>query len=180
MFITATILQFTGLFLSDPLGFQEDKYYETQYNNIYLCYPILASLHTFHFVKSLNQIKLDEIMHHLLTYVFWYIMYDFKHPIYTFSLITMSGIPGGLTYLMLFLQKFNIYFTPKREKYYSYLLNKWIRSPLCIIFSTIYLVRYAYVDHQIIDFKYLLFVCLFTFINGIHFAGTITESYYTK
>jgi hypothetical protein len=28
MFITVTILQFTGLFLSDPLGFQEDKYYE--------------------------------------------------------------------------------------------------------------------------------------------------------
>jgi hypothetical protein len=177
LFITITILQFFGIFFQDPLGIR-DEYYNSQYNNIYLCYPILASLHTFHFVKSLKNIKADEIAHHLLTYIFWYLVYYFRHPIYIFSLITMSGIPGGITYLMLFLQKCNIYFTPKKEKYFSYLLNKWIRSPLTIVFATIYLVRYAYIDYEFINFAYILFVCAFTVINGIHFAGTITESYY--
>ena len=185
LFISITILTYIFAFISDPLGIKYDldqSSYNPSYNIIYWCYPILAGLHTFHVIIGWSSINLDEKIHHILTYVFWIIIHNAGHPIYVFSLLGMSGIAGGLTYLMLFFQKFNMLVTKEQEKYISYIVNIWIRSPLCIIFATLYLCRMSYLDdleeQNIYNTWGMVFVSIFTIVNGIHFGDTITKSYY--
>ncbi len=85
----------------------------------------------------------------------------------------MSGIPGGITYLMLFLQKYNL-ISKIVEKKISMYLNIWFRAPFCIIFATL-----LYIKSLENNMYYeTLFMCLFTMINGIHFMHNIIESYY--
>jgi hypothetical protein len=88
----------------------------------------------------------------------------------------MSGVPGGITYLMLFMQKHNI-ISSLNEKYYSMLLNIWLRGPGCIIYSTLLYDRMIYTEN--IHFCPIhLFLIGFTALNGIHFTTTIIDSYY--
>jgi hypothetical protein len=157
---------------TDPFGIKDDY---KEYLYIQYTYPILASLHTYHLYNCYKHIKYDEFIHHILTYIFWIIQNRMDHPFYYVSLIWMSGVPGGLTYLMLFLQKNNI-ITSLQEKYYSMLLNIWVRAPGCIIYSTLLYVRMNYLFG---NSSYMhLFLIFFTMINGIHFSTTIIDSYY--
>ena len=93
----------------------------------------------------------------------------------------MSGIPGGITYLMLFLQKFDK-IDKMNEKKISMYLNIWLRAPLCIIFSTLLYIKniQAYnITNDLYNYYLTLNMIIFTSINGIHFMHTITESHYT-
>ena len=149
-------------------------------NDTYLkfIYPLIISLHTFHLIHHLKKINYDEIFHHVCTHIFWYIIHVTNNRLIILSIISMSGIPGGITYLMLYLHKIN-YIDSVTEKKISTYLNIWIRSPLCNIFSTflfiqLYMHRYLYDNYYYLN----IFVILFTSINGIHFMHNITESYY--
>jgi hypothetical protein len=90
-------------------------------------------------------------------------------------MIGMSGIPGGITYLLLFLNKFN-YVSLICEKKFSMYLNIWLRAPLCIIFTPL-----LYIQSLKNNLYYeTLFMIAFTMINGIHFMHNIIDSYYNK
>jgi hypothetical protein len=150
-------------------------------------YPIIISLHTFHLIHHLHKINYDEIFHHACTHIFWYIIHHTNNRLMILSIISMSGIPGGITYLMLYLEKVNklkkikINYKDNNniEKKISMYLNIWIRSPLCIIFSTFLYIQ-LYIHKELYENYYysMIFVILFTSINGIHFMHNITESYY--
>jgi hypothetical protein len=171
--VTCMCIPYFLTLFKDPNGIESD--YE-EYGFIRYTYPIIGSLHTFHLYKSFSFIKWDEMLHHIVTYVFWIICEYLSHPFYYISLICLSGIPGGITYLMLFLKSHNI-LTSLQEKYYSMLINFWMRGPGCIIYSTLLYDRMIYID----DGKFCpihLFLIGFTMINGIHFTTTIVDSYY--
>jgi len=144
-------------------------------NKISYIYPMVIGLHTFHLVHNLKKINYDEIIHHILTHIFWYVSYINNDPIYIAPMIMMSGIPGGITYLLLFLEKLNK-IDKLYEKKISMYLNIWLRSPGCIIFSTLLYIK----NLNNIGFNYYitLFTILFTFINGVHFMHNIVYSYY--
>jgi hypothetical protein len=89
----------------------------------------------------------------------------------------MSGIPGGITYYMLFLEKIKAISNIK-EKYISMNINFWIRCPGCIIYATILYDRMIYMYDEICPIH--MFLVFFTLINGIYFTTTIVESYYSK
>ena len=194
-------LPYFSTMLWDPVG-SEGSYEE--YSYISNTFPILASLHTYHLYQSFRTINNDEILHHMITYIFWIINSYLVHPFYYVGLIWMSGVPGGLTYLMLFLQKnptcinptyiSKTYINPKyinptyiskininisvvTEKYYSMLINLWIRCPGCIIYGTLMYDRMIYIEERICPLH--IFLILFSIINGIYFTTTIIESYYT-
>lgn len=161
---------------SDPL--LEYNKHNTYYNYIY---PILIGLHTLHLRNNLNEIYYDEIIHHVITHIFWYIFHINKNPLYIVPMIGMSGIPGGITYLMLFLQKFHK-IEKLTEKHISMNLNIWLRAPICIISSTLIFVKnvkeYDSRVKDIFNYYLTLFMIFFTFINGVHFMNNIIKSYY--
>jgi hypothetical protein len=168
---TILLIPFILTMFTDPFA----KY--SQYDNwesLDYIYPLVIGLHTFHLVHHIKNIHYDEIIHHILTYIFWYVTWVNNNPIYIAPMITMSGIPGGITYLMLFLNKINK-LSKLTEKKISMYINIWLRAPLCIIFSTI-----LYIDNiKNNDYYYItLFSIIFTFINGVHFMKNIIDSYY--
>ena len=162
----------------DPNGINEkyDNEYMTKYWYIKYTYPILIGLHTYHLIDYKN-INTSEIIHHIITYVFYFISYKMQHPFYYVHLICMSGIPGGITYFMLFLEKING-ISNITEKYISMCINFWIRCPGCIIYATLLYDRMIYMYDGICPIH--MFLVFFTLINGIYFTTTIVESYYSK
>ncbi len=171
--ITCMVMPYFLTLFKDPNGIDSEY---TEYMYIQYSFPILNALHTYHFYKSYNSIKYDEVIHHIVTYVFWFLNIHLNHPIYYVGLIWLSGIPGGITYLMLFLQNLKI-ITSLQEKYYSMLLNFWIRGPGCIIYSTLLYDRMIYMyNGEICPIH--IFIIGFLMLNGIHFTTTIVDSYY--
>ena len=166
------------LFFDDPLGL-----YLTNEScpEIYYNYPILASLHVLHMRYNINHIDISEMIHHILSFVFWGLTNYLNHPIYILSLVGMSGIAGGITYLLLFLVKQNI-INKITEKQISTYLNLWIRQPLCSIFAIIFMTRLCYIDdkYSYFDKICIIFMAFFTFINGTYFMKTILRSYYSS
>jgi hypothetical protein len=128
----------------DPTGIDEtyDGEYMNEFWYIKYTYPILIGLHTYHLIDYKN-INISEIIHHILTYIFYYISYTMNHPFYYVHLICMSGVPGGITYYMLFLEKVNG-ISSITEKYISMNINFWIRCPGCIIYATLLYDRMIY------------------------------------
>jgi hypothetical protein len=175
---TIILIPFIGHLISDPLGYNIIK---SDWDHLDIIYPMIIGLHTFHLIHHLNKINYDEIIHHIITHVFWYIIYIANNPIYLAGIISMSGIPGGITYLMLFLQKCNLVnlnISKNYEKKISMYLNIWVRMPLCIIFATIIYIIGCDLSNNL--YYGSLFMALFTIINGVHFMHNIIESYYTN
>jgi hypothetical protein len=154
----------------DPIG----KYIlMDNWNKLDIIYPMIIGLHTFHLVHNISKIYYDEIIHHILTHIFWYFISYTDNPFYIAPIIAMSGIPGGITYLLLFINKYNL-ISRITEKKISMYLNIWLRAPMCIIFATLLYIQGC--NNNI--FYETLFMVLFIIVNGIHFMHNITESYY--
>jgi hypothetical protein len=171
--ITCMCLPYFLTLFKDPNGIDSEY---TEYMYIQYTFPILNALHSYHLYNSYKNINYDEVIHHIITYVFWILNIHLNHPIYYVGLIWLSGVPGGITYLMLFLQNLKI-ITSLQEKYYSMMINFWIRGPGCIIYSTLLYDRMIYMyDGELCPIH--IFIIGFLMINGIHFTTTIVDSYY--
>jgi hypothetical protein len=170
---TYFILPFVIKMIYDPLG----KYFPLDnWEHLEYIYPMVIGLHTFHLKYHIKNIYYDELIHHFLTHVFWYITYINNDPMFIMPMIIMSGIPGGITYLLLFLQKLNK-ISKMTEKKISMYINIWIRAPFCIIFSTIMYIKTIQPEF-VENYWFNIFMIYFTMKNGIHFMYTITKSYY--
>jgi hypothetical protein len=167
---TTLLIPLINHLLYDPLG---DNLVNSDWIYLNEIYPMIIGLHTFHLIHHIKKIQYDEIFHHIMTHIFWYFINELNNPVYIAGIIAMSGIPGGITYLLLYLQKYNLV-SKQTEKKISMYLNIWIRNPICIIFSTI-----LYIKSLTNNMYYeTLIMSLFTMINGIHFMHNIIESYY--
>jgi hypothetical protein len=175
MIITYIVTPYCLMMLSDPIGVNDD--YLLYKNNYEFLFPMISGLHTFHLLKSYKKIQFDEIIHHIITYTFGIINYILSHPFYYSYLIIVSGIPGGITYLLLFLQKIGL-IELLTEKKISYLLNVWIRAPFTIVWATLAYNRLIYVEESIINKILILVSIIIIPLNGIHFMTTIAESYH--
>jgi len=175
---TILLLPFISQLTYDPLG---NNIVKSDWLHLDIIYPMIIGLHTFHLVHHLNKIKYDEIIHHIITHIFWYFIHIAQNPVYLAGIIAMSGIPGGITYLMLFMQKSNIFKSnilknKNLEKKISMYLNIWVRMPICIIFATI-----IYIIGLSNNLYYgSLFMAIFTLVNGVHFMHNIIDSYYRQ
>ena len=167
---TILLLPLIYQLLLDPLG---NNIINSDWKHLDIIFPMIIGLHTFHMIHYLNKINQDEIFHHIMTQLIWYNIHIAENPIYIAGIISMSGIPGGITYLMLFLQKYNMC-DKKTEKKISMYLNVWLRLPLCIIFAT--LIYIAGLTNEL--YYSSTFMALLTIINGVHFMHIIVESYY--
>lgn len=174
MAIILISLPYALTLLDDPLNFENNH---EEYNYISNCYILLISLHSIHMFYLNKTILWDEKFHHYVTIIFWVMSVYIEHPLYSVSLINLSGLPGGITYLMLFLKNLH-YISPITEKKISMKLNIWIRAPFTLIFTTLMYCDMIYSEYTFGQKFCIYFMMGFNIYNGIHFMENIIKSYY--
>lgn len=140
---------------------------------------IITIFHMYHILFYKN-ISIDEKIHHFVNV---FILYPFffliDHTmILELGTFFLMGLPGGLTYLLLFLKHFNIV-DKITEKRISKHLNLWIRAPGIILTIVIMYINMYY------NYKNLTTIYIFAHIiimisiywNAMYFTNTIVTSY---
>ena len=146
-------------------------------NELYVYIPekfcsFLAALHVYHLI--FYKISYDELYHHVLSVYFHFFPLN---KMLLASLFFMTGFPGGLTYLMLILVKYNL-IDKLTEKRISKDLNLWCRMPGILFFSSILILNLynKYKNNILPDIQDCL-TLFFMVWNPIHFTETIVKSY---
>jgi len=104
-----------------------------------------------------------------------------KTIISSLALFFLTGLPGAIDYLLLYLVKSNIIKSITEKKIYTY-ISFLIRSPGCIITSGIgfpALIEY-YKNKNIFNFITSLSLILLTYWNGQYYLMKSHESYLKK
>lgn len=107
--------------------------YPVNMNAALLC----KSLHLYHGIRYWRKFRLDDWLHHILMIgvALPIGMYLNSTPLLGYSLFFTTGLPGGIDYFLLFLNR-NGWLTKRREKEINTRLNVWIRSPGCVSHAT--------------------------------------------
>jgi hypothetical protein len=141
---------------------------------------MVFSIHIYHILYYYKKLRYDDWLHHIM-------MLGFSLPlslrlnngaILSHSLFFLSGLPGGIDYLLLFLSR-NNYINRKTEKIINYNMNLWVRSPGCILSS--YFIVNGYMNNyncnNIINTTSILLISGSIFWNGIYFMNQVSEDY---
>jgi len=138
------------------------------------------SIHLYHIIIYYNKFYFDDWLHHIIMILFTLPMglYFNTGPIMSHCLFFMSGLPGGINYLLLFLQR-NDFIKKKTQKYINYHLNIWIRNPGCIASSIItyfYYINFINFNYDINNF-FVIYIILSCFWNGVYFMEQVVRNY---
>jgi hypothetical protein len=99
---------------------------------------LVISLHLYHIARYTKTLKFDDWLHHILMIgvaVPIGIAFPFT-PLMGYSLFFSTGLPGGISYFALFLQR-NGWLDRMIEKRINTTLGVWIRSPGCVSHATL-------------------------------------------
>lgn len=158
----------------------------TDLNNFYN-YPvnyvpsiITLSLHSYHIINYYNRLLFDDWLHHIL-------MCGVALPIglnmnsgflLNHSLFFLTGLPGGINYINMFLTRNRCMQRLTQKKVNNY-LNLWIRAPGCIAHSALTLTLYNSNYEMFGGYQRYLVWCaiLLTFWNGIYFMEQVVSNY---
>ena len=157
--------------------------FNNNYQNCIINYSptvITFSLHLYHTIIYYKKLQFDDWLHHILMCCVALPLTLLFNPGYLlgYSLFFLTGLPGGINYLLLFLTR-NKIITRMTQKTINTSLNLWIRLPGCISHTTITLL---YLINNFHDF-YLYEMCLIMLItsivfwNGIYFMNQVVQNY---
>jgi hypothetical protein len=147
----------------------------------YLPTILTFSLHLYHIFMYYNKLLFDDWLHHILMCCFALPsgLYLNCGSLLGHSLFYLTGLPGGINYLMLFLNRNNLLDRLKQKKYNT-LINLWIRSPGCIIQSIlsfiVFINNYHYFNN-ILKIICAFFGVILPFWNGIYFMNQVVSNY---
>jgi hypothetical protein len=143
-----------------------------------LALECVFALHLYHLVIYWRKFRMDDWLHHIL-------MIGIALPIgwianskslLGYSLFFTTGLPGGIDYALLFLNR-NNWLNRNTEKAINAWLNTWIRSPGCISHATLTLML---ISVDTIMFSYMwwygIIAATLTFWNGQYFMRQIIEN----
>ena len=137
-----------------------------------------VAVHSYHFL-AFTKIRLDDLMH-LIVFVGLLNVPNFllsAGSITNLVMFFMTGLPGGLTYLMLVLVKLGV-MASIREKEISADINTYLRSPALVYCGTSMLA--SAVQGASRPPIWIVFVCgLVTIFNGIYY-GRMAQDNYTE
>jgi hypothetical protein len=136
---------------------------------------ITMALHIYHMVMFRNLLLIDWI-HHIIMMIILIFPYNYGETlmICNYLLFFLSGLPGGIDYMMLIMVKYEK-MKKMTEKYINSKLNLWIRSPGIIIGA--YILFLEYINNLI---KGHLFILIFSLIGLIWNAQYFTERVMTN
>lgn len=152
----------------DPIDYKQTDIYPS---------VVTVLFHTYH-VLLYNDIPRDEKIHHLVNvYITSPLLWFNYNKVCNFALSIMMGLPGGLTYGLLFLKDIGI-INPIIEKHISANLNLWLRCPgaICVAFIIYIQMRYNPDEFNGLPFITGIVSIIGTYWNGIYFMKTIVES----
>lgn len=175
MAIAALTLNDTILTTLNPLQ-SMDTIVSWDLLDCYQSYPIviMSSLHIYHILVYFNEMILIDWIHHILNGFFGGSLCALfiKAPIVNHGLFFMCGLPGGIDYGLLFLDKLG-YISRKTEKNANVYLNNWMRAP-GIIFNCFT----GYMNYIYTLMNYSQFVLITIFFlnmwNAIYFSERVT------
>ena len=157
------------------------NYYKFSINTIAVEYTF--AIHIYHIIMYYHKFLFDDWLHHIVMVLFTLPMglYFDCGPLMGHCIFFSTGLPGGINYLLLFLQR-NKLIKKKTQKYVNYHLNLWIRQPGCIssaLLSTIFLIHE--VDkNSIINIFFSLYIIFSNYWNGIYFMEQVVRNYNIK
>ena len=154
------------------------NYYTHQVN--YIPTIITFSLHSYHIINYFDKLLFDDWLHHIL-------MCGVALPIgicinsgylLNHGLFFLTGLPGGLNYLNMFLTRNNFMRKLTQKKINSF-LNLYVRCPGCVSHSVITFIVYNQNYENISDHEKYLIWCtaILTFWNGIYFMEQVVSNY---
>ena len=169
-----------------------NSYYPTNTNtcDIYslnYCRELICGLHLYHIIWYYNNLRRDDWIHHILmigiVIPITYIAGPEYHNLLGHGIFFITGLPGSIDYLLLFLVRNNV-IDRIIEKRINCIINQWIRCPGCI--STCSLLLY-HSNIQSSDqgtlqsknYKYIGIYTMFIIIywNGVYFMNQVVEDY---
>jgi hypothetical protein len=137
-------------------------------------------LHFYHFIYYFKSLRFDDYLHHILMVGFCLPVGNYIQSglLLNYSLFFLTGLPGGIDYFLLFLNRNNL-ISKYTEKTINSYLNLWIRLPGCISQSTITLIMYnKNKDLYSIHIKILiLMVVVLVSWNGIYFMNQVIRNH---
>ena len=153
--------------------FHNSYQYKININSIWLC----MSLHVYHMIHYRKTIGFQDYLHHIPTiFLLGYptLRGNFDNAVVGHIVFYLSGLPGGIDYLMLFCVR-NKMINVMTEKFVNKYLNLYIRCPGAII-SFIFLIIY-YQKYEIELFYSISFISIYIFLNGVYYMERVTTDY---
>lgn len=139
---------------------------------------LVFALHFYHVIRYWQKLRYDDWLHHILMIgiglpIGW--VTD-SNSLLGYSLFFMTGLPGGIDYVLLFLVR-NGWLQKETEKNINAWMNTWIRSPGCISHATltILLISTNYESYTVAWFGGMLVAAL-TYWNGQYFMRQVVEN----
>ena len=151
----------------------------TNYNAI----QYIFSIHFYHIFYYFNKLNFNDWLHHILM-IFVALPLSLQSDngaILSHSVFFLTGLPGGIDYFLLFLNR-NRIITKKTEKRVNKYLNLWVRCPGCIASSTFIFQHLALNQtNQVSPNKLALgTIGLLIYWNGVYFMELVVRDYITR
>jgi len=154
----------------------------TSYPINYHAVCITFALHFYHIIMYLNKLRFDDWLHHILMVVLALPLGIVGNSGFLLghSLFFLTGLPGCIDYLLLFLTR-NNYIEKMTEKKINNYINLWLRCPGCIAHAllsiTAFLSTPEYVTLNLIDYISCFFTAVCVYWNGIYFMNQVVINY---
>lgn len=137
------------------------------------------ALHAYHLV-AFTSLRAEDVAHHLI-FALPMALLDFSFAwgrMVNFFLFFVTGLPGGITYVLLVLVKTGR-LSPLREKQISAGLNTWLRTPGLVIFSTVMCAAALHGLTRVPDVA-AYFCAALGATNGIFYGEQATRSFVNR
>lgn len=140
---------------------------------------IAVAVHLYH-ACNFQDLSLSDWMHHTFSaFLCGSIAIAIEWgPILNYILFFITGMPGGINYILLLLCKYG-YISKLRQKYINSHLNMWIRAPglvssVCFAYAS----WYVYSDSiDIVKCFTIALVCAINLLNGLYYNYDVCVNY---
>jgi len=132
--------------------------------------------HIYHLI-AFRDLRIDDYIHHLTMIPFAGlagILY-MRKPGFNFGLFALTGLPGGIDYILLILVKLG-YINSLTEKQINVQIQTWLRMPL-ILFGAVLFYTELFKGH--LSYWCLVGIGLSVW-NGIFYMNDTSKNYYSK
>ena len=149
-------------------------------NGSRICLPLMTtiSLHLFHILTCFNSLTIVDWMHHVISCLLVGIVGQiYVHgPIINYFLFFLCGLPGGIDYYLLTLNKYGL-INRITEKKINVNLNMWIRLPGVLFGCNTCYFYLLYNNNLKYNLYASLFIIFLNMYNCIYFATLVVKNY---
>lgn len=147
------------------------------------CMNITVALHIYHILLYWPSLRTDDWMHHIIMIgiiIPLIYLYQIGGNVVGHGLFYITGLPGGIDYTLLFLNRNGILVSRNQEKYVNSLLNLWVRCPGCIATAifTLIMIQKLNMIQTISDILIAWFMMGALLWNGVYFMNDVVRNYH--